>query len=346
MNGIVQSTLKFENVDDPHTIFKLVKSGKVSYNDFTAEQIYDLKERYGFIFDKEFNKFPKSFDEDTKIISQSQIQSYMKCPRYWYFKSKLKLKGEKKDETWLKFGKVIHLILSEFYSNIDLDMAKQDPFSHFTYVLKLLTSHHWDHSLDRKLLEVDANQIFNGFSQTFGERFLELNEANQLDVFFPMSTEEDIRSTTQPLRSIVDRINPGLKTFVDYKTNKTYPEILLKNPSTLLPEELNVYNYSIQNYVIQAMINAICIHDKYKVWPEACIFIFVRHLTASHKGFLRIPITQNYIDQVTGVVNRIYKAMSDGVYEKTKNPDSCAEYGGCEFSMACDGLDLCLISNI
>ncbi|MCK4665850.1 PD-(D/E)XK nuclease family protein [Candidatus Dependentiae bacterium] len=346
MSGTVQSTLKFENVDDPHTIFKLIKTGKVKYEDFTAEQIYDLKERYGFIFDKEFNKFPKTFDDDTKIISQSQIQSYMKCPRYWYFKSKLKLKGEKKDETWLKFGKVIHLILSEFYTNIDLDMAKQDPFSHFTYVLKLLTSQHWDHSLDRKLLEVDANQIFAGFSQAFGERFLELNEMNRLDIFFPMSTEEDIRSTTQPLRSIVDRINPGLKTFVDYKTNKVYPDILLKNPSELSPDEMKLYNYSIQNYVIQAIINAICIHDKYKIWPEACIFIFVRHMNTPHKGFLRIPITQDFINQVTSVVDRIYKSMSDGIYEKTKDPNSCVEYGGCEFSMACDGLDLCLINDI
>lgn len=342
----VQSTLKFENVDDPHTIFKLIKSGKVEYKDFTAEQIYDLKERYGFLFDDEFNEFPKAFDEDAKIISQSQIQSYMKCPRYWYFKSKLKLKGEKKDETWLKFGRVIHLILSKFYQNIDLDMAKQDPLSHFLYVFKLLTSQYWDHSLDRKLLDVDANQIFAGFSQAFGERFLELNETNQLDIFFPMSVEEDIRSTTQPLRSIVDRINPGLKTFVDYKTNKQYPEILLKNPSTLSPDELNNYNYSIQNYVIQAVINAICIHDKYKIWPETCIFIFVRHLSAPHKGFLRIPITQNYVDQVISVVNKIYKAMQGEKYERTKNPDNCIEYGGCEFSMACDGMDLCLLNKI
>lgn len=342
----VQTDLKFEHVDDPHTMFKLLKSGKVKYTDFTAEQVYDLKKRYGFLFDSEFNKFPKSFEEDTKIISQSQIQSYMKCPRYWYFKSKLKLKAEKKDEKWLKFGRVIHLILSEFYTNIDIDMAKQDPVSHFTYVLKLLSTKHWDYSLDEKLLEVDANQIFTLFSQSFGNRFLELNSVDKLDIFFPMSVEEDIRSTTQPLRSIIDRINPGLTTFADYKTNKTFPEILMKDPATLFGEEVNVYNYAIQNYVIQAIVNAICIYDKYKVWPEACIFIFVRHLNNAHKGLLRIPITQNYITQVTGVIDRIYKSMNDGVYEKTKDINKCAEYGGCEFSFACDGLDMCLINTI
>ena len=342
----VQTDLKFEHVEDPHIMFKLIKTGKVKYSDFTAAQIYDLKKRYGFLFDKEFNTFPKAFEEDTKIISQSQIQSFMKCPRYWYFKSKLKLKAEKKDETWLKFGRVVHLILSQFYTNIDIDMAKQDPISHFTYVLKLLSTQKWDYSLDEKLLEVDANQIFTGFARAFGERFLELNEANQLDIFFPMSVEEDIRSTTQPLRSIIDRINPGLRTFVDYKTNKTFPDLLLRDPKSLTPEELRSYNYAIQNYVIQAVINAMCIHDKYKVWPEACIFIFVRHFNTPHKGFLTIPITENYVKQVTGVVDRIYKAMSDGVYEKTKDPDSCIEYGGCEFSFRCDALDMCLVDMI
>lgn len=344
--GTIQESLKFEHVDDPHTMFKLIKSGKVKYEDFTAEQIYDLKKRYGFLFDEEFNNFPKSFPEDTKIISQSQVQSYMKCPRYWYFKSKLKLKAEKKDETWLKFGRVIHLILSEFYINIDMDMALQNPYSHFNYILKLLSTRHWDYSLDKKLLERDANAIFSDFAQVFGKRFLELKESNEIDVFFPLSVEEDIRSTTYPLRSIVDRINKGFVTFADYKTNKTLPEILFRKPETLKPEELNIYNYSMQNYVIQAVINAICIHDKYKVWPKACIFIFLRHLNSPSKGMLPVYITQSYVEQVTGVVNRIYKSMSDGVYEKTKDANNCAEYGGCEFSFACDGYDMCLIDEV
>ena len=342
----VQSNLTHENVDDVHTMFKLIKSGKVDYDEFTASQIYELKKRYGFLFDEEFNSLPKMFPEDTDIMSQSQIQSYMKCPRYWYFKSKLKLKGEKKDETWLKFGRVIHLILSEFYTNIDEEMATQDPKTHFNYVLKLLSTRHWDYSLDKKLLEVDANDIFSGFSQLFGQRFLELKEMDQLDVFYPISVEEDIRATSQPLRSIVDRINKDFVTFADYKTTKVFPEILLKKPETLSPEELNLYNYSIQNYVIQAVVNAICIHDKYKVMPKACIFIFLRHLNTPHQGMLPIPITQSFIQQVIAIIDRMYEAMAGDVYEKTQDPDSCIEYGGCEYSMACDGYDMCLMNEI
>ena len=338
------ANLKHENVQDAHTMFKLLKTQKVSYSDFTVDQIYDLKKAYGRLFDEEFNNVPKTYPENSKILSQSAVKTFKSCPRFWYLQYIKHATKEVGDDTWLKFGSVIHLILSKFYDEIDIEVAKQDPESHFMYVLKLLGNQNWDYSLDRKLYNKDAMEIFENFAHVFGNRFTELNKSNNLDTFSPISTEEEIFATSYPLRSIIDRINPGLKTFADYKTNKAFPSILLRPQSSLNNEEINLYNITAEDYAIQAVINAICIYDKYKVLPKMCLFIFLRHLREPHGGIVPIQITQNLIDQVVGYINEVYTAMKSGVYPKTSTPANCSSYGGCEYMTVCDAQEQCILN--
>jgi len=340
----IQSNLKYEHVSDVHEIWKLLKSQKVSYDDFTVAQIYQLKDSYGHLFDEEFNALPKKFDEDGRVLSQSSIKTYRKCPRYWYYNYVKHAPREIVDETWLKFGSVIHLVLSKFYEEIDIEAAKADPKSHFIYILKMLANQHWDYSLDRKLFDKDAMDIFENFAEVFGNRFMELNESGNLSTFFPVSTEEEIWATTHPLKCIVDRINPGMYAFADYKTNKWFPDILLRDPRQLNQMEVNEYNNVVEDYAIQAVINAICIHDKYKVMPKVCLFIFVRHLKQQHGGIVPITINQALVDQVIGYVNDLYAQMQSNVYPKTKDVSSCTAYGGCDYSALCDAQDQCVLN--
>ena len=101
---------QFKNVMDVHTIFKLLKSQQVSYSDFTTEQIYKLREAHGELFDDFYNKLPKKYPEDSKIISQSQIKVFLRCQRMWFFQSIKHVPKEPIDETWLKFGSVMVLV--------------------------------------------------------------------------------------------------------------------------------------------------------------------------------------------------------------------------------------------
>ncbi len=211
--------LKYEHITDPHQMWKVLKSGKVPFNEFTASQKYQIRQYCGLEFDNLFNEESKKAHVDVKRKSQSQIKNFKECERFWYFQSILHLQGEVTDEKWLKFGRAIHLILSKFYETIDLDESKRDPISHFNYVLKTIATEHWDYTLDPKLLNVDAEQIFANFSFVFGTRFAELNASGKLEYFFPISVEEDIYAKNYPLRSIIDRINKDFKTFGDYKTN-------------------------------------------------------------------------------------------------------------------------------
>jgi len=268
----------------------------------------------------------------------------MKCPRYWYFHYVKHAPTEIVDEKWLKFGSFIHLVLSKFYEEIDVEAAKADSISHFTYVLKMLGNQYWDYSLDRNLFDKDAMSIFDGFAEVFGNRFTELNATDNLETFFPVSTEEEIFAASHPFRCIVDRINPGLHAFGDYKTNKFFPEILLKTQRELSQAEVNEYNNTVEDYAIQAVINAICIHDKYKVMPKVCLFIFVRHLTQPHGGIIPITITQSLIDQVITYVNELYELMQSNVYPKTKDKENCSAYGGCVYSTTCDAKDQCILN--
>ena len=332
----------FENVTDPHNLFKLLKSNKVSYNDFTPSQIYLLKASYKHLFDEAYNELPKEYDDDIRTISQSGIQLYSGCQRKWYMHYWLGIHKETRDDSYLRFGRACHTILEHFYDNIDIDMAKQDPVSHFEYILnKILFIEHWDFSLSEKMKN-DAEQIFKDFSYVFGSRFKELSQTNQEELFFPASTEERIKATTYPLQAKVDRINPGYKTFGDYKTNKQFPDILLTDTSTLSVAQIAEYNVASEPYAIQAAINAICIFDKYKIMPEKCFFIFVRHLRQSHGGIVTIDITQDLINQVIAYVNQIFTSIKEQHFEKTKDLTKCTDFGGCPYTTACDAMDLCI----
>lgn len=339
----MEQKLKFEDTTDPHMLFKLLKTQKVSYNDFTPTQIYIVKESYSHLFDDCYNELPKEYDEDIRSISQSQIQLYKDCERMWYMKYWLGVSQEVRDDSYLRFGRSCHTILEHFYENIDMDMAKQDSVSHFEYILnKILFVKHWDFSL-KENMKNDAEQIFRDFAYVFGSRFNELVASKQEHLFFPVSVEDDIKSTTHPLRAIVDRINPGYKTFGDYKTNKKFPEILLADTSRLNREQINEYNIVSEPYAIQAAINAMCIYDKYKVMPERCLFIFIRHLTQPHGGIVTIPITQNLIDQVTTYVNRIFTSVKEHNFKKNTTTTRCTDFGGCPYTTACDAMELCIV---
>ncbi len=87
-------------------------------------------------------------------------------------------------------------------------------------------------------------------------------------------------------------------------------------------------------------MNAICIHEKYGVWPEKCLFIFLRHLREQHGGIVQIPIGQEIIDTTIKYVNRMYEAERTGIYRKTDNLQKCTKFGGCIHTTACDAMEV------
>lgn len=150
-------------------------------------------------------------------------------------------------------------------------------------------------------------------------------------------------SSKYNVTAIIDKLSHKYTMF-DYKNDKGYPSILLKDPQDLAPEEQFEYNETAFKYIVQAVLNAVCIEDFCGVLPEKMVYVFIRHLNSkkNNYGLLEIDITQEHIDLVFKKVNEVVANINNNHYPKTKNKQKCTMYNGCEYKTMCDLQNLCL----
>ena len=277
--------------------------------------------------------------------STTRLLTFLQCPMKYYFQYEHYPKIEilEGDMVPLYFGRVAHKIPEHFYSEINEPMAFANPQQHFSDICTILLKKYWDYRIPQNKLD-QMTHIANLFATSQAELFTELKESGNLPAFYPISVEERITSEKYNVTCILDRLN-GNKTMVDYKTTKKFPDLLLRNPKTLTDEEYKQYEEEYLPYLIQAIINAACVHDKYGYFPTAMLFVFLRHIDNNkHNGIIQVPITQKNVDIVFGIIKDANSKINARDFSKTTNLKNCTKYNGCEYKSHCDAANLCWVA--
>lgn len=302
-------------------------------------------------------------DDGWKELSPTALITFMRCPKKYYFQKVAKIEVPR-DETALIFGKIIHAVFEDFYIEIDPeDIEDADVETIETYFMTIcedILNQHWNYGIGTETknnndLKEEALAIFESFAWMESVNYKARYDADKIDTFFPANVEEDITSEKRNIRCIVDRRNQT-GNIIDYKSNKIFPEILLSDYNNLSNSDKKKYKDKMFEYKVQAMMNAMCIEDKYEERPKNMIFMFVRHLPNKQKksknqkknknnnGVLKIPITDKYLNEVENYIDKASKMINAGKYPRTANKSNCLMYNGCEYKQMCDAQNICIMA--
>jgi len=239
------------------------------------------------------------------ILSPSGINLYQSCNYAFFLRYIEKKKPIIEDDSSLRLGKSVHLVLEKFYGNIDL--KTDNPEKHFVEALQKTARENWDRSIDSKKRDLMNTSIFI-WLQFEIQKFNRYKEQNKLDIFCPVSTEEDITDYQSRLRAIIDKRCIGMtgaNYVVDYKTDKNIPA--LRN------FEGNLKKID-DKYKIQAALNAMVLKTK-DIKLDNFYFQFIRN---APDKLLSIPLTSELFTEVEQLIKKIREST-----EFPKNYKAC-----------------------
>jgi CRISPR/Cas system-associated exonuclease Cas4 (RecB family) len=287
------------------------------------------------------------YETEWKQLSPTALITFLRCPMKYYFSKIAKIEVPMPENAF-KFGRTIHTILEKFYIEIEPDDYDGDAKTYFNSIMLNLLNKHWDYSIsdERKTnndFYKEAEEILINFANFSAPEFDYRMKNDTIDKFFPAAVEEDIVSEKLNIRCIVDRRNQSYN-LVDYKSNKMFPDILLEERSSLSPEEKEMYDDKNLEYLIQGVMNAMVVEDKYGVLPSKMTFLFVRHLKKKHNGMLEVKITDEKIKTVTNYINMAREYINAEKFPLTAIKSNCTMYNGCEYKQMCDARNICIMA--
>jgi CRISPR/Cas system-associated exonuclease Cas4 (RecB family) len=238
------------------------------------------------------------------VLSPSGINLYMQCPYSFYLRYIEKKKPIIEDDSALRLGKSVHLVLEKFYGNVDL--KTDNPETHFVDAMKKTAQEHWDRTIDAKKRN-EMNTFMFLWLQFEIQKFKRYKEANKLDIFCPATTEEDITDWSKKLRAIVDKRCVGIsgnQYAIDYKTDKNLPT--LRN----FKGDINLID---KKYKIQSALNAMVLQSQ-GIKIDNFYFQFIRY----PDKLLSVPLQPQLFEEVETYIKNIREGT-----EYPKNYKSC-----------------------
>lgn len=261
------------------------------------------------------------------ILSPSGINLYQNCPYSFFLRYIRKLKPIIEDDSALRLGKSVHLVLEHYYKNIDIKTTNPDV--ELVEALKRTAKERWDRSIDAKKREEMNNHMFI-WLQFEIQRFKKYKELNILDKFCPIEVEEDITDYPNKIRAIIDKRCIGQSGNIycmDYKTDKSLPAMRnFKGDLKQIDDK----------YKIQAGMNAMVLKTK-DVKVDAFYFQFIRYADK----LLAVPITPELFTEIEALIQKIRNTT-----KFNKNEKNCFY---CGMKMHCRGQNTsihCLTNSI
>ncbi len=247
------------------------------------------------------------------ILSPSGINLYMTCPYSFYLRYIEKRKPIIEDDSALRLGKSVHLVLEKFYGNVDI--KTESPETQFVEAMKNTAQLHWDRSIDSKKRDEMNTHMFI-WLQFEIQKFKKYKEAKILERFCPVTTEEDITDYTKKLRAIIDKRcigQSGNIYCVDYKTDKNLPAKRNFSGDLKLIDD---------KYKIQSALNVMVLQSQ-GIKLDQFYFQFIRY---SDK-LLSVPLTPELFLEVEQIIKNIRETT-----EFPKNYKGCFF---CNFKLYC-----------
>ncbi len=177
-------------------------------------------------------KKPQKVERDLRMLSPSQINTYLRCPRKWFYRYILKIPEE---ETFpLARGKAVHSVLEDFY---DYKPAGGMSFSDLEKALmrrgRMLLSEHWrKQNIPQNFPEEDIDdtqEIIDRFVtrvvwkvRTYFKKYGDLSKS--WNYAKPKRREYHIRDEDLGIQGFIDAVleKNGKVILVDYKTSSIY----------------------------------------------------------------------------------------------------------------------------
>jgi hypothetical protein len=278
------------------------------------------------------------------ISYPTSVSNFLFFPRKFILK-KLHIQPEAERGPGLLAGVLVHSIAEQLFKNIDPNQASLSPEGHFIDIVKNLRTTKWDYNIPNEKVPI-IDEMLQNLAMYTASTYKLLKAQNRLPQFMPFSLEEEIISPTLKIGARIDRINQS-KNFIDYKTDALFPEILLRQKSSLTPSELFDYNFSYTHLLIQAVIGAMLIEEKYGVLPSHCSFMYLRYLTITGNGIITVTISQEKKDLVMSYIAKMLSDIQNDIFPActSKHPRACYFYNSpCEFKTKCDATSLCILS--
>lgn len=241
------------------------------------------------------------------VLSPSGIIKYVGCAYSFKLRYIDHVKPVITDDSALRLGKSVHLILEKYYYNLDLNT--NDPETHFVEAMQKTAKEHWDRSIDAKKSAEMNNSIFL-WLQFEIQRFKKYKEANILNRFCPVAVEEDITDWSRKIRAIIDKRSIGATNVMyatDYKTDKNLPA--LRNFKGNLREIDDKYK-------IQSALNAMVLQSQ-GIKLENFYFQFIRY----PEKLLSVPLTSELFNEIEQLIKKIRE--STDFPKNTKNCFYC-----------------------
>jgi CRISPR/Cas system-associated exonuclease Cas4 (RecB family) len=238
------------------------------------------------------------------VLSPSGINKYLSCPYSFKLRYIDGFKPVISDDSAIKMGKSVHLVLEKFYGNVDI---KTDiPEIQFVEAMKKTAQEHWDRTIDaKKRNEMNIHMFL--WLQFEIQRFKKYKSSNLLERFCPVTTEEDITDWEKKIRAIIDKrcigMN-GLQYALDYKTDKNLPA--LRNFKVNLRDIDNKYK-------VQSAMNAMVLNSQ-GIKIDNFYFQFIRY----PDKLLQVPLTSELFKEVEVLIKSVREAT-----EYPKNHKSC-----------------------
>lgn len=254
------------------------------------------------------------------ILSPSGINLYQNCPYSFFLRYIKKLKPIIEDDSALKLGKSVHLVLEHYYKEIDL--KTDNPDVELVNALKKSAQKFWNREIDARKREEMNNHMFI-WLQFEIQRFKKYKELNILDKFCPVEVEEDITDYPNRIRAIIDKRCQGQTGNIycmDYKTDKKLPA--LRN----FEGDLNKID---DKYKIQAGMNAMVLKTK-DIKVDNFYFQFIRYPSK----LLSVSLTNELFNEINNLIKKIRETT---IFEK--NYKSCFY---CNMRLHCKTENTCI----
>ncbi len=215
------------------------------------------------------------------------------CQWSYYLRYIKQIRPTQVDSKYGRFGGILHDIFACFYPTLDMKQIINypSPKNYFDKILFELISKKWDYTLSEAQYK-DAISILENFSQNESNKYLAFRVGETQ--FMPLHIE---LALDDPFNIRIDKVNRD-NTLIDYKTAKE------------LPETVGI------EHILQAGTYAISYFKKFAVWPNSCVFYFVRF-----NKYLKVDINDIVIKTTQDIANQVTENINKGKF--IKNSENC-----------------------